>query len=334
VADFDGICSAHAMVLEEVVGKIIPGLLPFFMQSDMFMDRAVAISEGSLSPTIKWKTLAIQEFPLPPVERQEKIFGVLKKTSEVLFKCGGAITAAALAESALIAHLISNKNHNVSNTKVQTAVGYVSDDIPVYTISELIKSGAIVEIQDGNHGNAHPKAKDYVDRPGIPFIMARDIVEDKVDTANCKFLAKKHADSLRIGFSKPGDILLTHKGTVGLVAETPETFDYVMLTPQVTYYRIAKGGILNKEYLKILFKSKEFQRTIILQSSQSTRAYLSLTQQKKIKLPVPNISTQESIVNSYLTLHDNKKRLSKHQLRLSSLYQSLNCVLLNIGGTQ
>jgi hypothetical protein len=28
VADFEGICSAHAMVLEEVVGKIIPGLLP------------------------------------------------------------------------------------------------------------------------------------------------------------------------------------------------------------------------------------------------------------------------------------------------------------------
>jgi type I restriction enzyme S subunit len=72
VADFDGICSAHAMVLEAVPGKIIPELLPFFMQSGMFMNRAVAISEGSLSPTIKWKTLAIQEFPLPPPERQKE----------------------------------------------------------------------------------------------------------------------------------------------------------------------------------------------------------------------------------------------------------------------
>ncbi|MDY0324814.1 MAG: restriction endonuclease subunit S [Candidatus Cloacimonadaceae bacterium] len=83
VADFEGICSAHAMVLEEVVGKIIPGLLPFFMQSDMFMDRAVAISEGSLSPTIKWKTLAIQEFPLPPIERQKEILEVLEKVEVV-----------------------------------------------------------------------------------------------------------------------------------------------------------------------------------------------------------------------------------------------------------
>ena len=84
VADFDGICSAHAMVLEAIPGKIIPELLPFFMQSDMFMDRAVAISEGSLSPTIKWKTLAIQQFPLPSLDRQEKILEVLQKVEESL----------------------------------------------------------------------------------------------------------------------------------------------------------------------------------------------------------------------------------------------------------
>lgn len=77
VADFDGICSAHAMVLEAIPGKILSELLPFFMQSDMFMDRAVAISEGSLSPTIKWKTLARQEFPLPPLPRQKEILEVL-----------------------------------------------------------------------------------------------------------------------------------------------------------------------------------------------------------------------------------------------------------------
>jgi hypothetical protein len=86
VADFDGICSAHAMVLEAVPGKIIPELLPFFMQSDMFMDRAVAISEGSLSPTIKWKTLAIQKFSLPPLERQKEILEVLEKNNQIINK--------------------------------------------------------------------------------------------------------------------------------------------------------------------------------------------------------------------------------------------------------
>ena len=77
VADFEGICSAHAMVLEAIPEAVVPEYLPFFMQSDMFMERAIAISEGSLSPTIKWKTLANQEFPLPPRPRQEEILDVL-----------------------------------------------------------------------------------------------------------------------------------------------------------------------------------------------------------------------------------------------------------------
>ena len=58
VADFDGICSAHAMVLRAKPAVALPEFLPFFMQSDLFMERAKEISVGSLSPTINWKTLA------------------------------------------------------------------------------------------------------------------------------------------------------------------------------------------------------------------------------------------------------------------------------------
>ncbi|MDD5489293.1 MAG: restriction endonuclease subunit S [Candidatus Moranbacteria bacterium] len=77
IADFDGICSAHAMVLRANPEKIDPKLFPFFIHSNVFMRRAVDISEGSLSPTIKWKILAEQEFRLPPMEMQKKIAELL-----------------------------------------------------------------------------------------------------------------------------------------------------------------------------------------------------------------------------------------------------------------
>ena len=83
VADFDGICSAHAMVLRPKTDVVLEELLPFFMQSDIFMDRAVKISVGGLSPTINWKDLAKQEFALPPLEEQLRI-------AEVLQACEGA----------------------------------------------------------------------------------------------------------------------------------------------------------------------------------------------------------------------------------------------------
>ncbi len=73
VAEFDGICSAHAMVLRPKSDVVVPEFLPFFMQSDLFMNRAVEISVGSLSPTINWKTMAVQEFLLPPLSQQSKV---------------------------------------------------------------------------------------------------------------------------------------------------------------------------------------------------------------------------------------------------------------------
>ena len=44
VAHFDGICSAHAMVLRAKPDVALPDFLPFFMQSDLFMERAKEIS--------------------------------------------------------------------------------------------------------------------------------------------------------------------------------------------------------------------------------------------------------------------------------------------------
>lgn len=79
VADWDCICSAHAMVLEAIPGKILPDFLPFFMQSNQFMERAVEISEGSLSPTIKWKVLADQKFIIPTKDYQIELIELLKK---------------------------------------------------------------------------------------------------------------------------------------------------------------------------------------------------------------------------------------------------------------
>lgn len=55
IAPFDGIFSAHGMVLrpnEDIINK---DFFPFFICSDQFMERAVRISVGGLSPTINGK---------------------------------------------------------------------------------------------------------------------------------------------------------------------------------------------------------------------------------------------------------------------------------------
>ncbi|MCX6250636.1 MAG: restriction endonuclease subunit S [Bacteroidetes bacterium] len=79
VSHFDGIASAHSMILRANEKNIEKEFLPYFMQSDTFMSRAVQISEGSLSPTIKSRTLAQQEFTLPKKEKQPALIKVFKQ---------------------------------------------------------------------------------------------------------------------------------------------------------------------------------------------------------------------------------------------------------------
>jgi len=61
--------------------------LPFFMQSDIFMDRAVKISVGGLSPTINWRDIAKEEFALPSLQEQWRLAKVLQKIQSSLFAC-------------------------------------------------------------------------------------------------------------------------------------------------------------------------------------------------------------------------------------------------------
>ena len=164
----------------------------------------------------------------------------------------------------------------------------------VKSFAKLLKSGDVEKIQDGNHGDSHPKSSDFV-KSGIPFVMARDLKKGTVDLENCAYITKEQADSLRIGFAKTGDILLSHKGTVGLVAIVPLCDEYMMLTPQVTYYRIPKDSSLMSSYLYQFLLSHEYQSRFKNLAFQSTRSYLGITAQKELSINLPPPPEQQKI---------------------------------------
>ena len=84
IAPFDGVFSAHGMVLrpkEEVIDK---DFFPLFISSDYFLDAAIKISVGSLSPTINWRDLKELEFELPDIDTQRKLAEVLWSINDTM----------------------------------------------------------------------------------------------------------------------------------------------------------------------------------------------------------------------------------------------------------
>ena len=83
IAPHDGLFSAHGMIFRPNTDVIDPTLFPFFIASDYFMDAAIRISVGSLSPTVNWKDLKELVFELPPLPEQVKLaelFGQIEAT--------------------------------------------------------------------------------------------------------------------------------------------------------------------------------------------------------------------------------------------------------------
>ena len=166
------------------------------------------------------------------------------------------------------------------------------------TIGDLVEQKIIAPPIDGNHGEIHPKGSDFT-CSGIPFIMASDINDSYINLSKCKYISKTQADGLRKGFAIEGDVLLTHKATIGRAAIVPKIlFPYLMLTPQVTYYRVLNKEKLDNRFLKYYFDYKPFQETLGLWAGAgSTRAYLGITGQHNLSLRITDIFTQGRIAD-------------------------------------
>lgn len=179
------------------------------------------------------------------------------------------------------------------------------DEWRTTTVRDLVNEGVLDRPMDGNHGEIHPKTSDFVEK-GIPFIMASDVVDGRVDTEHCAFITEKHASALRKGFAHTGDVLISHKATMGRTAIVGKLdVPFLMLTPQVTYYRVCDRSRLNPLYLKYYFDSPEFQVLFDTWGQKgSTRAYLGITSQLDLPMVLPPPDEQDAIAHILGTLDD------------------------------
>lgn len=217
------------------------------------------------------------EIPLPPLAEQKRISAILDKADSIRRKRQKAIQ---LADEFLRAVFLDMFGDPVTNPK-----GW-----EVKTVAELIREKSIIQIQDGNHGNDHPKVSDFSES-GIPFITANVVRRGKILFDQCYYLERSWLDKLRIGFAKPRDILISHKGSLGFTAILDDTFEDYIFSPQTTYYRVNENRI-KPEYLKGYFDSNFFQKLFAKEGVQSTRAYLGITRQKELPIMIPAMSDQ------------------------------------------
>jgi type I restriction enzyme S subunit len=169
----------------------------------------------------------------------------------------------------------------------------------------------------------HPLKKDFV-RGGVPFITANCVRNFTVSPDPEQTLDSSWKTRLRIGHARSGDVLLTHKGTVGEVAIVPDDLPEVILSPQVTLYRVQDSNVISREYLAVALLSRKFQDELkAIASAQSTRAYIGITKQKTLAIPIPELNDQKQVVESFFATADAIATYRHLEESASQLFSSL-----------
>ncbi len=277
------------------------------LQSQLFSTYVDNASRGGTQKFLSLGDIRKFSIPLPPLPEQKRIAAILDKADELKRK-----REAAIAKLDQFAQSISVEMFGdlINNDKGWQLI----------TIGEALKQGLITGIQDGNHGESHPKSSDFVET-GIPFIMANCMIDGKIDFEKAYKLDESWLKKLRIGFAKPDDVLLSHKGTVGEVAIVPSIYKSIILSPQTTYYRTSPR--LNSNYLAGFFKSSWFQSIIKKDAIQSTRAYIGITRQRELPFFLPPLALQEEFANRISKLDKLKADSVAALAKQNNLFASL-----------
>ena len=263
--------------------ELLPEYLMLWFSRPEFDRYARFKSHGSVREIMDWDEMCKVELPVPSIEKQRSIVKAYNTiTDRIELKRKINDNLAAQCSCVMYDQYRSDAQNGNPWTK--------------YTVQDLIDKKYIDPPMDGNHGELHPKASDYV-ATGIPFVMANNLSDGFVDLSQCAFITEKQAKTLRKGFARPDDVLLTHKATLGRTAIVPEGYEYIILTPQVTYYRVHKR--LSNVYLRYYFESSYFQSTLeAFAGGGSTRAYIGITKQCGLPVYLPCESSMNILTYS------------------------------------
>jgi type I restriction enzyme S subunit len=204
----------------------------------------------------------------------------------------------------------------------ETSFGKTPKEWGVKRIDE-IKSPERHAIAMGPFGS-NIKVENYVAH-GVPVIRGTNLNFYRYINGDFAYLTAEKADELKASNCKPGDIIFTHRGTIGQVGLIPNG--------QFTRYVVSQSGmkltpnekIISTHFLFYFFKSESGQYQLLKYESQVGVPSISnpLTSLKEIDIPYPPFLEQKAVASVLSSLDDKIDLLHRQNATLEAMADAL-----------
>ena len=173
-------------------------------------------------------------------------------------------------------------------------------DAEITTLGALISAGRL-DVNDG-----YRTRQSELGTPGVPILRVADVQDGAVTASNRDYVRDEYRPLIGSKLSRPGDVIVTTKGTVGRVARITEPNAEFVYSPQLCYFR-ATGDRLgpDADFLYYWLRGSEFRAQLDVLKSQTDMAdYVNLGDMRAIRITIPSAKSRTAIVDFLGALED------------------------------
>ena len=190
-----------------------------------------------------------------------------------------------------------------------------------YRIADLID-----EIAMGPFGS-NIKVSCFVDS-GVPVLNGSNLEGFSLSEKAFRFVTKEKADSLNKANAHRGDIVITHRGTLGQIVFIPQDSRYDRYVISQSQFRVRCNDKVLPEYLVYYFHTPIGQHKLLSNASQVGVPALARPSStfQQIEVELPELSIQKRVVEIITTIQkkiENNQELNDNlQQQAAALFES------------
>ena len=142
---------------------------------------------------------------------------------------------------------------------------------------------------------------------GVPVLNGSNLIGFVLNEDKFNYVTPEKAASLNKAVTSRGDVIVTHRGTLGQITYIPADSKYDKYVISQSQFRVrCKKDEMLPEFMVYFFHSREGQHQLLSNSSQVGVPALARPSStfRKLKIPVPAIKEQRIIVDALTILND------------------------------
>jgi type I restriction enzyme S subunit len=318
VAEWEGVCSTDILTLQRHKDEADSQYIGFLLHTSAFLSYAVATTSGVNHPRTSWTDIARFSYPVPPVQEQRAIAGVLSKILAAVELQEQFVAAFKELKAATMAKLFREGLRG--EPLKQTEIGEIPQSWNVIDMGSVCKKI--------NYGTS---VRCTGERNGRPVLRIPNIINEGIDESELKWAALPDNEVPKL-LLQPGDLLFVrtngNKEYLGRCAVYEDQPQGALFASYLIRVRLAQEAVLPAFVQAYLSSVGREQITRRAHAASDGKYNIDTGVLREVLLLVPQLGEQHAIVGLLRTV-ERRLAAARDQVRQAkSLFSSMLHLLM------